>query len=195
MDLMMRRSVLLASGKKDKYLDFDGTFYFNTGYIPTSDTQVIVKFSADNDNAINNPIFGSRVSSTRNTFLAWAGIDRAKRMRLQRRSATDPIWGNLDYQLDLINQYVIDTLQNGLFLNGQKVANFGNGVSTYSTSNFSFYIGAINNDGAPLSTYRFIGKLYNFKIYENDVLTANYVPRNGNLKDTISGTVLTPIYA
>lgn len=194
--LVIRRRLLLQE-QTVLPLEFDGSFYFKTGYIPTADTQVIVEFSCDNNVSTNIPIFGSRVSVGGASFYVWARIDNNMRLRMERcASHSQPIvWTNVDYQLEDTNKYTINTQESSLTDNGSVVKTWTYTGTAFNGVNYEMYIGGINSAGSLLSSLKYTGKIYRFIIIENGTVVRNYVPRNGTLKDLITGQVLTKSFS
>ena len=190
--LVIRRRLLLQE-QTVLPLEFDGSFYFKTGYIPTANTQVIVRFSCGNNDSVNNPIFGSRVSVTGASFYAWARIDQAKRLRIER-CARHPgstfNWTNVDYELTAGNEYTISTQDRTLVGNGSVVKSWTYTGTAFEGLQYEMYIGGINNAGSLLGNLRYEGTFYQLQIIENGTVVRNYVPYNGKLKDRITGQVL-----
>ena len=190
--LMVRRRLLMQE-QTVLPLEFDGSFYFKTGYIPTADTQVIVRFSCGNNTSVNNPIFGSRVSVAGESFYAWARIDQAKRLRIER-CALHPgsmlNWTNVDYELTAGNEYTINTQDRTLVENDSVAKSWTYTGTAFEGLQYEMYIGGINNAGSLLGNLKYKGTFYQLQIIENGTVVRNYVPFNGKLKDRITGQVL-----
>ena len=191
-----RKLMAKVQSEPEEYLDFDGTFYFKTGYVPTADTQVIVQFSCNNDISSNMAIFGSREDTYINSFYAWARVDDAGKLRIERSQALDSVrWTNVFYLLESQNVYVIDTDASTLSKNGLVVANWSYEGTPFLGNSYQLFIGQINNHGRLMPGLKFTGKMYHFEIVESGVTARDYVPYNGTLKDRITGQVLEKYYS
>ena len=159
----------------DTYAEFTGTQYFDTGIIPNQDTRVVMDLLFNLPLGINCGLFGSRDSVYLNAFYSFTvngGVD----LRIS--------YGSVSYQIPVsslpLNRTVLDFNKTVWYIDGNVVATFG---YTNFTGSQTMTIASVRQEGGLTNTNAFIGKIYNYQIYQNDILVqdAVFVPQ-GSIK-------------
>ena len=148
-----------------EYIQSTGTQYINTGYIPNQTTEI----EADmHPTASSKWLFGSR-TDTLNT----------DRFGLFLNSDTQYwiIIGNNDTSNYVNVPSVLN--RHKIYLSGTKLKLDGTENKTYSSNvingSYNLCIGTINTGNAVDERY-FVGKIYSFKIWDNENLVRDYIP-------------------
>ena len=166
---LVYKSSLLPSGYTElEYLESTGTQYIDTGYKPNGNTKVEIKYQTPTQNTKQQGIFGAR-DGLRNRFTLFTG---AKKDAFQvdyntNNSLSDHITNITGVDgagvntIRISNSFVI----NDILINQVEKVNFQNTLDMYLFAN--------NNNTAQLPM---IGRIWYFKIYDNDVLVRNFIP-------------------
>jgi hypothetical protein len=161
--------------KRVEYIQTNGNQYINTGYIPTSNTKIEMQFYnfadylsvSDPSNPIINTtaLFGARTSSSENSFSLFASVYKLN-----------------EFVFDVSNSRVVID-QTPLYK--QKISAQLDRITindkTTSISAIPFeceyplYLFSVNTAGN-FDERCALGKLYSFKIYENDILQRDMIP-------------------
>lgn len=138
-----------------EYIEFDGQSYINTGICATTNT---------------------RVEATFYTTVQHTGFYGVYTTYKRLSSYINGAWrfGNTDTTVRDIQGILVDSIhdKNGVVINGN--------LLNYSATPAEFvgkepmFLGWTN--GCPISWDKFQGKLYKFKVYENDVLVGDFKP-------------------
>jgi hypothetical protein len=164
------------------YVEFTGSQYVNTGFIPSNTTKLWMDFEIPTP-IVGNVYYGSRDTTSSNSFLfAYSSINN--KLRTQFGSQV------LDYDTTIQGKHEITHDKNVVTLDGvTKTHN----AATFKASK-PLYLGAENRKGTVyfMSTFR----IYGCKIYDNDVLVRDFVPtKNGDgivgLYDRVTDTFYT----
>lgn len=161
--------------KRVEYIQTDGTQYINTGYIPNSNTKIEMQFYnfadylsvSDPSNPIinTNALFGARTSITVNSFSLFASVYKLNDFVFDVSNSSVVI-----DQTPLYKQK-ISTQTDKITINGiTKLTNVASLDCEYP-----LYLFSVNTAGS-FDERCALGKLYSFKIYENDVLVKDMVP-------------------
>lgn len=147
----------------------DGSLFFDTGIIPTLNTKAEIVIVPDSRTSMFD-LFGSRTSSS----------DTAKMYMFKGNNKVSAGMGaintgNITTAFDLL-QKVVFTLDkdNYTVVNGDNTYAKAIGTTDAYTSERTMYIGKINTAEANRQSIK--GKLYGCKLWESDVLVADFVP-------------------
>lgn len=147
----------------------DGSLFFDTGIIPTLNTKAEIVIVPDSRTSTFD-LFGSRTSSS----------DTAKMYMFKGNNQVSAGMGaintgNITTAFDLL-QKVVFTLDkdNYTVVNGDNTYAKAIGTTDAYTSERTMYIGKINTAEANRQSIK--GKLYGCKLWESDVLVADFVP-------------------
>lgn len=149
----------LPSGyKRLEYIQSSGTQYINTGFIPKSTSKVFADFQVTEKQSTNNDIFGVVGQFS---FRQYANSDF---FRTVCGSAADFETGVSILSRHVVEKTMTETKIDGLY-------SVSTDASTVSNAIFLFAY----NAGSYVSNYGYL-KLYSCKIYDNDVLTRDFIP-------------------
>lgn len=155
-----------------EYLQATGTQYIDTGYVPNQNTRIVLDAHIV-PTTTNDPVFGARTATTNNVFALWTSS-----------TAVNPQYGNVAYNTQTIsmdcNQRLIYELNKNVFTVNGTTKTFAE--ATFD-STYPMYLFQINNGGSIYNRYT-KGKIYSCKIYDNDVLVRDFVPK---LIDGVAG--------
>lgn len=144
-----------------EYIQSSGTQYIDTGFKPNQNT----RFVADVEivSVQNAQLFGARIASASSAF----------NMLVSSKTG-----GRDDYGTTVLNftttseRWKIDKNKNVTMVNDVSVSH---GVETFQTT-CSIFINAVNNNGTPMSTTTASAKWRTVQIYNNGVLSRNFIP-------------------
>ena len=144
-----------------EYIQSSGTQYIDTGFKPNQNT----RFVADVEivSVQNAQLFGARIASANSAF----------NMLVSSKTG-----GRDDYGTTVLNftttseRWKIDKNKNITTVNDVSVSH---GVETFQTT-CSIFINAVNNNGTPMSTTTASAKWRTVQIYNNGVLSRNFIP-------------------
>lgn len=144
-----------------EYIQSSGTQYIDTGFNPNQNT----RFVADVEivSVQNAQLFGARIASASSAF----------NMLVFSKTG-----GRDDYGTTVLNftttseRWKIDKNKNITTVNDVSVSH---GVETFQTT-CSIFINAVNNNGTPMSTTTASAKWRTVQIYNNGVLSRNFIP-------------------
>lgn len=171
--------------KRLEYIQTDGTQYINTGYIPNSNTKIEMQFYnfadylsvSDPSNPIINTtaLFGARTSQTVNSFSLFASVNKLNEFVFDVSNSRVVI-----DQTPLYKQK-ISAQTDKITINGiTKLTNVASLDCEYP-----LYLFSINTAGS-FDERCALGKLYSFKIYENNILQRDMTPCV-RLEDNVAG--------
>lgn len=154
-------SILPDGYVKLEYIQSSGTQYIDTGFNPNQNT----RFVADVEivSVQNAQLFGARIASASSAF----------NMLVSSKTG-----GRDDYGTTVLNftttseRWKIDKNKNVTTVNDVSVSH---GVETFQTT-CSIFINAVNNNGTPMSTTTASAKWRTVQIYNNGVLSRNFIP-------------------
>ena len=151
-----------------EHLDFTGSQYINTGYIPNTNTKVETTFKTSTN---SRWLFGSR-TSTSSTDIYAVYFNSATLLWYQIRTS-----GNAKSVDNYFNKIsYLTTTRSEFILNGKTTSGFG--TDALGSSTWPMYIGSVNTAGKADGTSgrHFIGELYSFKIWDGTTLVRDFVP-------------------
>lgn len=167
------------------YLENTGKQYINTGFKPNQDTRIVATMQCVTSTNYGR-LFGSGTHNTLNSVMIdyETGIAGTLHIKYGNNASwtTTSIHG--DYET-----HIYDFNKNNFYLDGKLVSSntYGAFQSTSNLGIFTYINGSSTGQNAEL----FIGRLYSFQIYDNDVLVRDYIPvrvnQEGCLYDKVSG--------
>lgn len=150
-----------------EYIESTGTQYIDTGYLPNNKTRIECEIMITNTSGTKRAIFGTRNSDVRNNFYLGAYYSTF----YYGIGATD--MGSISYTtaLPTNTKQTVSFSKKGCKIGNWSVGETNNEVS----SSVSLFIFAKNiaEDNIWLNTGM---RLYDFKIYEDDVLIHHFIP-------------------
>lgn len=151
-----------------EHLDFTGSQYINTGYIPNTNTKVETTFKTSTN---SRWLFGSRTSTSATDIYA-VYFNSATLLWYQIRTS-----GNAKSVDNYFNKIsYLTTTRSEFILNGKTTSGFG--TDALGSSTWPMYIGSVNTAGKADGTSgrHFVGELYSFKIWDGTTLVRDFVP-------------------
>lgn len=147
------------------YIQSSGTQYIDTGFKPSGNSGVVVDYQQIGTISSQDPLFGVRRTNNADAFVMWLASN-----------TTYPQYGNVSYNTKPIsitnNTRLIYKLDKGVASCGDKTVSFGQSSFTSSYNLVLFSVNTANT----IDNRKISGKLYNCKIYDNDVLVRDFVP-------------------
>lgn len=197
--ILLRRHTAGVGGSSGEVLDgyhFNGSTYFNTGVLLSSNDNIECIFSCTNDAGGTMALFGTRIASNSQNIGFLLNTGAAYTTRYANRNTYSTYWANFDYHLAENATYKIVT-------NGKTASLYENDVfihtysdptsSRYAGSGYPLFVGAFNTSGDPSYYGLFVGDIYSLKVFNNDRDIANFVPVANGMRDTIGGNIISPI--
>lgn len=167
------------------YLESTGTQYIDTGFKPNQDTRIIATMQCVTSTSYGR-LFGSGTRNSLNSIMIdyETGITGTLHVKYGNNSN----WTNVSSIYGDYETHTYDFNKNNLYIDRKLVSS--NTYGTFqSTSNLGIFT-YINGNYVGQSTEFFIGRLYSFQIYDNDVLVRDYIPvrvnETGYLYDKVS---------
>lgn len=161
---------------KLEYIESTGTQYISTGITPTENTKVVIEFNSSNSSGV---VFGQDSGYKVNAFMFAMTVvvfDSTKK----------------DISISANTKHIVQV--------APKAFKVDNGSSQYIYANkvnaaYPMFLFGNNRNGKFSEGVAM--KLYSFKVYENDVLIADYIPcKQGNavgLYDDVAGAMNLPL--
>jgi hypothetical protein len=146
--------------KEVEYIEVDGHRYFDTGFKPNQNTRVVVDFHA---NDASKHVWGSRIEWRNNSFLCcWeTNFDWCVQI-----NAANFNGGSFDARA----RHIVEMSCSEFKVDGSTTATYS--VDVFQCQN-PLLIASVQNSE---QSENFIGEIYSFKIYDNNVLMHDYVP-------------------
>lgn len=146
--VLWERTGLPTEYQEVEYLESTGTQYIDTNYTPNQNTKAYTKFNSD--------ILNSGLYSSSNKFTAYINTNGNWRFG----STTVRITSSIGVLYTSVQD------KTGVIINGTDVYNYGTVTDFTSTATLRLMF---NSTG-------FKGKIYEFKLYDNDILVRNFIP-------------------
>ena len=146
------------------YLQFDKDMVFDTNVVCTQNTKIEVEFTRESSDP--SYLYGVRNSANTASVTAYLSTSGAWRFGNTYRNFT------LDISSDEIHSMIVD--KNGYVLNGNEY-NFAGRLKNF-TANATLIVGSTRSTGDAYSSPQFIGKIYSFKMYDDDELILDWQP-------------------
>lgn len=163
---------------KLEYIESTGTQYISTGITPTENTKVVIEFSSSSSSGV---VFGQDSGYKVNAFMVAMTVvvfDSTKK----------------DISISANAKHTVQV--------APKAFKVDNGSSQYiyaNKVNAAYPMFLFGNNRKGKFSEGVAMKLYSFKVYENDVLIADYIPcKQGNavgLYDDVAGAMNLPLWA
>ena len=149
-----------------EYIESTGTQYIDTKYICSNDTKIEIDFTVVNFDTRLNALFGIICASVGANSYFYSWINNKK---LQLRFGA--VGKTMPTELEIGQRYVL--------IQGKQTANvndveLGGWSNTLTKATNSIFLMALRNNTA--ASYQFKGRIYSFKIYENDILAMDLIP-------------------
>jgi len=171
-----------------EYIESTGTQYIDTGIKLNQDSKIITEIQLTNDGSQPNAIFGSRTSSTENNFECVSSSSSNVGIRIDFQSYET---NRLTTEFNNEKNYIL--ISKTLMQIGERTKRQISYTDFETPSNcYIFYVSGGNIYGQKARM-----KLYNFKIYQNDVLIKDFIPcykkinNEIGLYDLVSNTFFT----
>lgn len=155
--------------KQVEYIESTGTQYIQTGFIPNQDTRVVIDYQLAEVN--NGFLFGTRTLSEDNVYAISINNNN-----ILSNYKTEAIVNNANTQ-----RHIIDKNKNKVYFDGDLKLTH-EGAKLALTDPLELF--AIKN-GSTSGYMTSKTKIYSIKIYDNEVLTREFVPC---YKETVDGT-------
>ena len=159
--------------KQLEYIESTGTQYIDTEFVGNNNSRILIDFYADTMTQ-NTALFGSRDSSNENSLSSWyinsVSVATGK-LRADYYSSTSTSGIYQFANSDTGNRYLLDYNKNTVTM--------GNDSHTFTETTFSTPSNILLltcNLGTTADTRRWKGKIYSCKIYDNNVLTRDFIP-------------------
>ena len=168
------------------YLESTGTQYIDTGFKPNQDTRIVATMQCVTSTNYGR-LFGCGKYSTLNSVMIdyETGITGTLHIKYGNNSS----WTTISSVHGDYETHTYDFNKNNFYLDSELVSSNTYGAFQ-STSNLGIFT-YINGNNVGQSTEFFIGRLYSFQIYDNDVLIRDFIPvrvgQEGCLYDKVSG--------
>lgn len=152
------------------YIESDGMQYIDTGFIPNSNTKVVMD-AQFMDVGTRGALFGARTSATEKAYMM-ARVSNGTKIRSYYFDYTDDNGENVEWQMDGLDEtiYIMD----------KNVASV-NGVGFVSTEqNFSckltMFLMALHTEESAKVAWHSKLRVYSCQIYDNGTLIRDFVP-------------------
>ena len=168
-----------------EYLQSSGTQWINTQYNPTTNTKAEMRCNINSAAQYDTP-FGSRLSSTSQTFLVFARYGSSNTAYYAFAGPDTQIGSNAaNYNND-----ITITLDSSSVVFGNSSASVPSGRTLSSTYPIYLFNLNQNNSAYSASVCGCSMKLYSFKLYESNTLVRDFIPvrvgQVGYLYDKVS---------
>lgn len=171
-----------------EYIESTGTQYIDTGIKLNQDSKIITEIQLTNDGSQPNAMFGSRTSSTENNFECVSSSSSNVGIRIDFQSYET---NRLTTEFNNEKNYIV--ISKTLMQIGERTKRQISYTDFETPSNcYIFYVSGKNIYGQKAQM-----RLYNFKIYQNDVLIKDFIPcykkinNEIGLYDLVSNTFFT----
>lgn len=170
------------------YIESTGTQWIDTGFVPNSNTRIVIDVEMTSASKAVNCFIGCRSTATqtdKNNNIIWS-------MSSGANLTIDYYGSRRVYTKNMLNnRCVIDKNKNITYVDNEKIAT---NVASTSVSNLTAYLFAVHEISYP--SYQAPMKLYSCQIYDNDVLIRDYIPcKNSDgvvgLYDAVNGQFYT----
>ena len=149
------------------YIESTGTQYIDTGIKLNQDSKIVTEIQLTNNGSQPNAIFGSRTSSTENNFECVSNLSSSVGIRIDFQSYET---NRLTTEFNNEKNYIV--ISKTLMQIGERTKrqiSYTDFETPYNC--YIFYVSGENIYGQKAQM-----RLYNFKIYQNDVLIKDFIP-------------------
>lgn len=148
-----------------EYIESTGTQYIDTKYVCGNDTKIEIDFTISSFDT-RNALFGIIDASVGANSYFYSWINNKKlQLRFGRVGKT------MSTELEIGQRYVLIQGKQTANVNGFELGGWSNALT--KATNSIFLMALRNNTTA---SYQFKGRIYGFKIYENDILAMDLIP-------------------
>jgi len=147
------------------YIESDGASYIDTGFMPNQDTRMVIDYEVLDTNTAEAHISSARTSGSTPLWTLYSNASLKLGTRYGTSAAqtlTSPTGAG---------RYLFDKNKNTLSIDGTQVYEVAYETFTVSSTLIIF----ARNDGTVINNYG-KGRLYSYKLYDNNVLIRDYVP-------------------
>lgn len=149
-----------------EYIESTGTQYIDTKYVCSNDTKIEIDFTVVNFDTRLNALFGIIGASVGANSYFYSWINNKKlQLRFGQVGKTMPA------ELEIGQRYVLIQGKQKASVNDVELGGWSN---TLTKATNSIFLMALRNNTA--ASYQFKGRIYSFKIYENDILAMDLIP-------------------
>ena len=152
---------------KLEYVQFNASQYIRTGFYPNNNTRVVADIYCDSDQPSSlYAVYGGRKNRHEKTYSFW--VTKTSTVRFD--------YGSEQYSVSFKTpgqRFTVDTNKNVLYINSTEKAT---ATSETFVSPYELLIGSNNQSDGTLETRCFKGRIYSFKIYDNNTLVRDYIP-------------------
>lgn len=149
-----------------EYIESTGTQYIDTKYICSNDTKIEIDFTVVNFDTRLNALFGIIDASVGANSYFYSWINNKK---LQLRFGPDG--KTMSTELEIGQRYVLIQGKQKASVNDVELGGWSNALTKATNS---IFLMALRNN--TIASYQFKGRIYGFKIYENDILAMDLIP-------------------
>ena len=154
-----------------EYIEATGTQYIDTEYICSENTKIEIDFSIS-AYSIYHSLFGAAGNRTTKRFVGQV----LKNVMLITYIGT--AYKNPKFEFEIGQRYVLVQSKQMVSLNGTDLGSWSGSMSFTKDTDTSLFLMAINDksNNTGVFGYKFKGRIYGFKIYENDILAMDLIP-------------------
>ena len=147
-----------------EYLEFDGTLVFNTNLYGSLETQIECKWKRT-DTSSNKYLYGAASAKNNATVSAYLSSSGYWRFGSSYRT----------FNTNNTNIHTTVHDKNGIKLDSPSYNNAYTSTSSEFTTPYTIILGG-NCSSSGVVSSSFVGHIYYFKVWENDVLVADWIP-------------------
>ena len=149
-----------------EYIESTGTQYIDTKYICSNDTKIEIDFTVVNFDTRLNALFGIIDTSVgaNSYFYSWIN-NKELQLRFGQVGKT------MSTELEIGQRYVLIQGKQKASVNDVELGGWSNALTKATNS---IFLMALRNN--TIASYQFKGRIYGFKIYENDILAMDLIP-------------------
>ena len=164
--MVSRRRFMGQLYKELEYIESTGTQYIDTKYVCSNNTKIEIDFAIDSFDTRANALFGIIDTSigANSYFYSWIN-NKKLQLRFGSTGKTMPT------ELEIGQRYVAILEKQKASVNDVELGGWSN---TLTQSTKSIFLMAVRNN--IIASYQFKGRIYGFKIYENDILAMDLIP-------------------
>lgn len=183
-----KQGKLPSEYKQVEYIESTGTQYIDTGIKLNQDSKIITEIQLTNNGSQPSSVFGSRTSATENNFECVSSSSSNVGIRIDFQNYET---NRLTTEFNNEKNYIL--ISKTLMQIGENTKRYIYYTDFETPSNcYIFYVSGENIYGQKAKM-----RLYNFKIYQNDVLIKDFIPcykkinNEIGLYDLVSNTFFT----
>ena len=148
-----------------EYIESTGTQYIDTKYVCSNDTKIEIDFTISSFDT-RNALFGIIDASVGANSYFYSWINNKKlQLRFGQFGKT------MSTELEIGQRYVLIQGKQTANVNDVELGGWSNALTKATNS---IFLMALRNN--TIASYQFKGRIYGFKIYENDILAMDLIP-------------------